>query len=55
MVENRYVVPRSDSESAICLFKNQVFNGRTKHIEVRYRQIRHWLNSGVIKFEKVHI
>ena len=43
-----------DSQSAICLAKNQVFHARTKHIEVRYHRIRDWLNSGEVEVKKVH-
>lgn len=45
---------RCDSMSAICLAKNPVFHGRTKHIEVRYHRIIDWLDSGEISVEKVH-
>ncbi|KAH0992662.1 hypothetical protein GBA52_004145 [Prunus armeniaca] len=48
------VVIQSDSQSAICLVKNQVFHGRSKHIDVRYHWIRDWVNDGDITIRKVH-
>src|SRR5438270_13820971 len=48
------VTVKCDSQSAICLAKNQVFHARTKHIEVRYHRIRDWLNSGEVEVKKVH-
>ncbi|CAL2228538.1 unnamed protein product [Prunus armeniaca] len=48
------VVIQSDSQSAICLVKNQVFHGRSKHIDVRYHRIRDWVNDGDITIRKVH-
>jgi hypothetical protein len=43
LTQNSMVV-RCDSQSAICLAKNQVFHSRTKHIELRYHRIRDWVN-----------
>ena len=34
--------------------KNLVFHARMTHIEVRYHQIRNWVNSGEIEVENVH-
>ncbi|BFG29049.1 hypothetical protein CerSpe_153230 [Prunus speciosa] len=48
------VVIKCDSQSAICLAKNQVYHGRSKHIHVRYHRIRDWVNDGDIAIEKVH-
>ncbi|CAL8153338.1 unnamed protein product [Prunus armeniaca] len=49
------VVIQSDSQSAICLVKNQVFHERSKHIDVQYHRIRDWVNDGDIAIEKVHV
>ena len=43
-----------DSQSTICLAKNQVYHARSKHIDVRYHKIREWLNSEEIILKKVH-
>lgn len=45
---------RCDSQSVICLTKNQMLNARTKHIDIRYHPIRDWLDLGEITVEKVH-
>ena len=45
---------KSDSQSAIHLAKNQVFHGRSKHVEARYHRIRNWVESKEIWIEKVH-
>jgi len=38
-LQQRSVTVKCDSQSAICLAKNQLFHARTKHIEVRYHRI----------------
>lgn len=38
-----------DSQSVVCLSKNQTYHDRTKHIDVRYHFIRHILNEGEFK------
>lgn len=45
---------KCDSQSAIYLAKNQVFSGRSKHIEARYHRIRNWVESKEIWIEKIH-
>lgn len=42
-----------DSQSAICLAKNQVHHGRTKHIDVRYHFIREIVDEGNILLQKI--
>ncbi|KAK4388608.1 Retrovirus-related Pol polyprotein from transposon TNT 1-94 [Sesamum angolense] len=53
-VEQGGVQLHYDSQSAIYLAKNQVYNGRTKHINVRYHQITELIASGNIILQKVH-
>ncbi|TXG53838.1 hypothetical protein EZV62_019094 [Acer yangbiense] len=48
------MVIRCDSQSAIYLAKNQVFHGRSKHIEAHYHRIRDWVESKEVTLEKVH-
>jgi hypothetical protein len=43
-----------DSQSAICLAKNQVYHARTKHIDVRFHKIKELIVIGDIVLEKVH-
>jgi hypothetical protein len=44
-----------DSQSAICLTKDQMFHERTKHIHIRYHFIRDVIaRGGVIKVRKIH-
>ncbi|CAL9018801.1 unnamed protein product, partial [Prunus brigantina] len=45
---------KCDSQSTIHLAKNQVFSGRSKHIEARYHRIRNWVESKEIWIEKIH-
>ncbi|CAL2238507.1 unnamed protein product [Prunus armeniaca] len=45
---------KCDSQSAIHFAKNQVFSGRSKHIEARYHRIRNWVESKEIWIEKIH-
>ncbi|WVZ81831.1 hypothetical protein U9M48_029166 [Paspalum notatum var. saurae] len=42
-----------DSQSAICLTKDQMFYERTKHIDVRYHYIRGVIAQGDIKVRKI--
>ena len=42
-----------DSQSAICLTKDQMFHERTKHIDVRYHYIRDVIVQGDVKVCKI--
>lgn len=42
-----------DSQSAICLAKNQVHHARTKHIDVRYHFVREIIEDGNVLLQKV--
>ena len=43
-----------DSQSAICVTKDQMFHERTKHIDVRYHYIRDVIAQGDIKVCKIN-
>ena len=49
------VVIYVDNRSAINLAKNPVFNGRSKHIDIRYHFIRECVERGEIKIKHVRI
>ena len=42
-----------NSQSAICLAKNQVHHARTKHIDVRYHFVREIVDEGNILHQKI--
>ena len=42
-----------DNTGAICISEKNINNQRTKHIDVRYHHIRDWVQSKVVKIEKV--
>jgi hypothetical protein len=43
-----------DSQSFIYLAKNQVYHGRTKHIDARFHRIRKLVFFSELLLEKVH-
>ena len=43
-----------DSHSAICLTKNDMFQFKTKHVDIKYHFIRDVIAEGKIILEKVH-
>ena len=48
------ILLRCDSQRAVYLAKNLMYQACTKHIDVRYHRIRDWVNFSEIVFEKVH-
>ncbi|KAH9670611.1 hypothetical protein KPL70_017043 [Citrus sinensis] len=52
--EQRQVVVHCDSQSAICLSKNQVHHEKTKHIDIKLHFFRLEVSKGVVKLIKVH-
>ena len=42
-----------DSQSAICLSKNQVHHARMKHIDFRFHFVREIINEGNIRLSKI--
>ncbi|KAH9668177.1 hypothetical protein KPL70_021322 [Citrus sinensis] len=52
--EQRQVAFHCDSQSAICLSKNQVHHEKTKHIDVKLHFVRLEVSKGMVKLLKVH-
>ena len=52
-VGQKHVKVHCDSQSAICLAKNQVYHARTKHIDVRYHFVREILEEDEILLQKI--
>lgn len=52
--QENYVV-HCDSQSAIVLSKNAIYNFKTKHIEVRYHFIQLALECGDLQVDKINI
>ena len=52
--EQRQVVVHCDSQSAICLSKNQVHHEKTKHIDIKLHFVRLEVSKGVVKLLKIH-
>ena len=53
-IEKDFLKVNCDSISAIYLAKNQVYNGRMKHIDIRYHFVRDILEDGDIELKKIH-
>jgi len=51
--QDKYVL-RCDNQSAIHLAKNSTFHAHSKHIDVRYHQIREVLKDKLLQLEKIH-
>jgi hypothetical protein len=43
-----------DNHSAICLTKNNMYQFKTKHIDIKYHYIRDIVGEGNIKVDKIH-
>jgi hypothetical protein len=43
-----------DSHNAICLTKNDMYQLKTKHIDIKYHFIRDIVTEGKIKVDKIH-
>lgn len=43
-----------DSQSAICLTKNNVFHGRKKHMAMKFNFIRDLVEDGEVVLKKIH-
>ena len=53
-VDQEGVQLHCNSKIELCLAKNQVYHGRTKHIRIRFHKIRELAASGEVLLEKVH-
>ena len=54
-MNQRNVTVFCDSQSAICLTKNQGFHETTKHIDVRFHFIRDIMEQGLVNVNKISI
>ena len=53
-VNQRSVVMHCDSQSAICLSKNQTYHERTKHIDIKLHFIRLEVSKATVKLQEIH-
>ncbi|KAH9678917.1 hypothetical protein KPL71_025907 [Citrus sinensis] len=53
-IDQRSVVINCDSQSAICLSKNQTHHEKTKHIDIKLHFIRLEVLRATVKLQKVH-
>ena len=51
--DDSYINLFCDSQSAICLTKDQMFHERTKHIDVKYHYVRDVVAQGKLKVCKI--
>ncbi|KAH9648835.1 hypothetical protein KPL70_025759 [Citrus sinensis] len=52
--EQRQITVHCDSQSAICLSKNQIHHEKTKHIDIKLHFVRLEVSKGVVKLVKIH-
>ena len=52
-IVQEHVDVHCDSQSTICLAKNQVHHSRTKHIDVRFHFVREIVDEGDILLQKI--
>ncbi|KAH9724313.1 hypothetical protein KPL70_007440 [Citrus sinensis] len=52
--EQKQITVYCDSQSAICLSKNQIHHEKTKHIDFKLYFVRLEISKGVIKMAKIH-
>ena len=52
-MEQKHIKVHCDSQSAIHLAKNQVYNTKTKHIDVRYHFVREILEEGGVIIQNI--
>ncbi|KAH9646639.1 hypothetical protein KPL70_024932 [Citrus sinensis] len=53
-IDQRSIVINCDSQSAICLSKNQTHHERTKHIDIKLHFIRLEVLRATVKLQKIH-
>ena len=52
--EHKQVTVHCDSQSAICLSKNQIHHEKTKHIDLKLHFVRLEVSKGVVKLVKIY-
>ena len=53
-IDQRSIVINCDSQSAICLSKNQTHHEKTKHIDIKLHFIRLEVSRTTVKLQKIH-
>ena len=52
--KQRQITVHCNSQSAICLSKNQIHHEKTKHIDIKLHFVRLEVSKGVVKLVKIH-
>lgn len=52
--EQKQVTVHCDSQSAICLSKNQIHHEKPEHIDIKLHFVRLEVSKGVVKLVKIH-
>ena len=53
--EQKQITVHCDSQSVICLSKNQIHHEKAKHIDMKLHFVRLEVSKGVVKLVKIHI
>jgi len=53
MKSTLFVSMHCDCQSTIAMAKNKIYNGKNKHIQLRYNSMKQLLKSGTISIEYV--
>ena len=53
-IKHELILLQCDSQSVICLKKNQVYHARAKYLAIMYYRIRDWVATREILIQKIH-